>query len=247
MVQSSDPLDCAYAMWPWSWYCPARPQLVIRARASACVPETETADKSTALTPPPNVQIGPTPERFRPSKAEYLDRAGWVKERGRFACRSTSIRCWTASGTGPGQTGCAGIVDVCNSANPAWMTDRMAASSDVGKILRRMAPAFGVISATATKSPTTASNPAVRRTPGMPMERLMWREGFPSSQVRRPLAGESALSRHPKLGRRPPSVRLRGPSVRRPLDLDHRIPGAQLGWRVEFITCAVGDSAQNKF
>jgi hypothetical protein len=42
------------------------------------------------------------------------------------------------------------------------------------------------------------------------------------------------------LGRRPPSVR--GPSAERPLGLDRRIPGAHLGWKVEFITCTVGDT-----
>src|ERR1700730_10527392 len=104
MVQSSAPLGCAYAMWPLPWYWPTRLQLVTRARASACVPDTETADKSTALTPPPNLQIGPEPERLRSSKAKYLERAGWVKERGRFACRSPSIRCWSV-GNRPGANG----------------------------------------------------------------------------------------------------------------------------------------------
>jgi hypothetical protein len=40
-----------------------------------------------------------------------------------------------------------------------------------------------------------------------------------------------------------PSVR--GPSAKRPLELDRRIPGAHLGWQVEFITCTVGDTTHS--
>ena len=45
------------------------------------------------------------------------------------------------------------------------------------------------------------------------------------------------------LGRRPLSVRR--PSAERPLELDSRIPAAQLGWQGEFITCTMGDTTHS--
>ncbi len=45
--------------------------------------------------------------------------------------------------------------------------------------------------------------------------------------------------------KRPP--RVRGASAERPLELDRRIPSAHLGGQMEFKTCTVGDTTQNRF
>jgi hypothetical protein len=43
------------------------------------------------------------------------------------------------------------------------------------------------------------------------------------------------------------TLTLRYASADRPLDVDRRIPTAHLGWQVEFMTCTVGDTTQERF